>query len=180
MLNEFSNQPPKVQQLLESALELTRKNLTYSYGSADPKNGGMDCSGFIYYTLNQNSFTGVPRQANEQYVWLRKAGTFRAVLSASSESFEFTELQPGDLLFWSGTYKVDRDPPITHSMIYLGTEKGTKNRIMVGSSDGRTYKNKSQWGVSVFDFKMPVSYPDPEKRSRASFVGYGKIPGLRD
>ena len=66
-------------------------------------------------------------------------------------------------------------------MIYLGTEKGTKNRIMVGSSDGRSYHGKPRWGVSVFDFQMGgpqrLLGSDP-KQSR--FVGYARPPGLRD
>src|SRR6266576_3586658 len=45
----FENYPPKVQQLLNSALELTTRNLDYKYGSADPDSGGMDCSGFVYF-----------------------------------------------------------------------------------------------------------------------------------
>jgi len=50
-------------------------------------------------------------------VWARKAGTFRAVESSQQDSFEFSELKPGDLLFWEGTYSIKRDIPITHSMI---------------------------------------------------------------
>jgi len=48
-ISGFENYPPKVQQLLSSALELTTRNLDYKYGSADPGNGGMDCSGFVYF-----------------------------------------------------------------------------------------------------------------------------------
>lgn len=179
-LQEWEEQNPKVQALLRSALELTSKNLTYSYGSADPANGGMDCSGFIYYTLRQNGFAETPRQASEQYVWARKARSFHAVVSKKPDSFEFDDLRPGDLLFWTGTYSVDRDPPITHSMIYLGREKGTGNRVMVGSSDGRSYQGKARWGVSVFDFKMPGATGRDGQPSRANFVGYAKIPGLKE
>src|SRR5437763_1248074 len=50
----FENYPPKVQQLLNSEIELTTRNLDYKYGSADPDNGGMDCSGFVYFVLKQN------------------------------------------------------------------------------------------------------------------------------
>ena len=32
----------------------------------------MDCSGFIYYTLKEAGFGDVPRQSNEQYIWVRK------------------------------------------------------------------------------------------------------------
>ena len=180
-LVEFKKQPDSVQKLLESALALTRQNLTYTYGSDDPANGGMDCSGFIYYVLRENGFKEVPRDASSQYVWVRKAKTFQAVLSTHADSFELDDLRPGDLLFWTGTYDVQRDPPITHTMIYLGTEKATHKGVMVGSTDGRSYDGKSRWGVSVFDFKANATAPqaDPQKKTRSVFVGYAHIPGLR-
>src|SRR5437588_721933 len=57
----FENYPANVQKLLVSALELTARNLDYKYGSADPANGGMDCSGFVYFVLKQNGVEDVPR-----------------------------------------------------------------------------------------------------------------------
>jgi cell wall-associated NlpC family hydrolase len=174
----YENYPPKVRQILDAGLALTKQNLGYSYGSADPKNGGMDCSGFIYYVLQQNGFPDVPRDSSQQYVWVRKAGNFYAVLSRKEDSFEFNDLKPGDLLFWRGTYNIDRDPPITHTMIYLGREKRTNKRVMVGSSDGRTYDGKQRWGVSVFDFKMPPPPQSGDAKISPVFVGYGRIPGL--
>ncbi len=83
-------------------------------------------------------------------------------------------------MFWTGTDAVARDIPISHVMLYLGTEKKRKKRVMVGASDGRSYDGVQRWGVSVFDFKMPrVDAGDPEK-SKARFIGYGSIPGLRE
>jgi len=177
-LQDFSQQPPQIRALIEAALELTRQNLTYTYSSADPANGGMDCSGFIYYVLTQAGLKDVPRDASEQYSWVRKAEKFRAVISRNLDGFELDELKPGDLLFWSGTYKTDRDPPVTHTMIYLGRESETGNRVMVGSSDGRSYHGLQRWGVSVFDFKpVPASSPS-SGRATPQFIGYGAIPGL--
>jgi peptidoglycan DL-endopeptidase CwlO len=175
---DYDSYPPKVRQILDAGLALTKQNLGYTYGSADPKNGGMDCSGFIYYVLKQNGFPDVPRDSSQQYVWVRKAGNFYAVLSRKEDSFEFDDLKPGDLLFWSGTYNIDRDPPITHTMIYLGREKRTNKRVMIGSSDGRTYDGKQRWGVSVFDFKMPPPPKSGDAKISPVFVGYGRIPGL--
>ncbi|MDQ3624873.1 MAG: NlpC/P60 family protein [Verrucomicrobiota bacterium] len=179
-LAEFAAQPPRVQQLLLAALDLTKLNLTYKYGRADPKDGGMDCSGTIYYLLRSQGFADVPRDASGQYVWARKKSQFQAVISRKAESFEFKDLRPGDLLFWNGTYGIERDPPVTHTMIYLGMEKKTKKRLMFGASDGRSYNGTQRWGVSVFDFKMPPDQRrDPEK-PRIDFLGYATIPGLRD
>ena len=175
---DYDSYPPKVRQIVDAGLALTKQNLGYTYGSADPKNGGMDCSGFIYYVLQQNGFPDVPRDSSQQYVWVRKAGNFNAVLSRHEDSFELDALKPGDLLFWRGTYNIDRDPPITHTMIYLGREKRTKKRVMLGSSDGRTYDGKQRWGVSVFDFKMPAPLQSGDAKISPVFVGYGRIPGL--
>jgi len=175
----YEKNPAPVRKLLDAALDLTRRNLDYTYGSADPANGGMDCSGFIYYVLRENGVKDVPRDASEQYVWVRKAGNFRAVLSRNLDSFEFDELKPGDLLFWTGTYSVERDPPVTHTMIYLGKNKKTGKPIMVGASDGRTYEGEQQFGVSVFDFKTARA-KDGASSAHPSFVGYGRIPGLWD
>ena len=177
-LKNFDDNPEPVQKLLRAALALTKRQLDYTYGSADPENGGMDCSGFIYFVLRENGITDVPRSSSEQYVWVRKAGNFRAVLSRDLDSFELDELKPGDLLFWTGTYDVEHDPPVTHTMIYLGKEKATGKPVMVGSSDGRTYGGEQQFGVSVFDFKIPSAEKTTASERHPRFVGYAKIPGL--
>ena len=179
-LRDYENYSPEVRKLVECALDLTKRNLGYAYGSSDPGNGGMDCSGFIYYVLKQNGVDDVPRDSSEQYVWLRKAGKFQAVLSRDPNSFELDALKPGDLLFWSGTYATEHDPPVTHTMIYLGREKRSSKRIMAGASDGRTYEGKQRFGVSVFDFKTAPPPPSNDAKLSPSFVGYGSIPGLGD
>ena len=164
-----------MRKILDLALSLTKENLGYKYGSADPAKGGMDCSGFIHYVLTKSGFSDVPRDALAQYVWVRKAGKFQAVLGHSQDTFELDTLKPGDLLFWAGTYNVDRDPAITHTMIYLGREKATNQRVMVGASDGRTYKGQSRYGVSVFDFKV-AGHKAASRSPGRTFVGYARSP----
>jgi hypothetical protein len=173
----YDANPPEIRRILDLSLSLTTQNLSYKYGSADPASGGMDCSGFIYYVLLQCGIKDAPRDAREQYIWVRKAGTFQAVLAHRDDTFELDALKPGDLLFWSGTYNVSRDPAITHTMIYLGREEDTKQRIMVGASDGRTYRGEQRFGVSIFDFKVGPITPKKEGASPV-FVGYGRIPSL--
>src|SRR5437764_12853261 len=179
-INGFEENPPRVRTLLNSALDLTTRNLDYKYGSADPSAGGMDCSGFVYYVLKQNGVGDVPRDSSQQYVWLRRIGKFEPVLSQKDDSFEMENLKPGDLLFWTGTYSIERDPPITHAMIYLGREKKTGARVMVGASDGRIYQGQSRNGVSVFDFKVERRNNGDSGKPQPTFIGYGHIPGLRD
>jgi cell wall-associated NlpC family hydrolase len=182
-ITNFESYPSKVQKLLASALELTTSNLDYKYGSADPANGGMDCSGFVYYVLKQNGVAPyVPADCKDQYTWLRSAGTFEPVFGGKDDSFELNKLQPGDLLFWSGPYSTERDPPITEAMIYLGREKRTGVRLMVGASDGRTYESQQRFGVSVFEFKMPQTENSKayERQECLRFLGYGHIPFLNE
>jgi cell wall-associated NlpC family hydrolase len=186
-IQDFDAQPEPVRKLLTAALDLTRRNLTYTYGSADPGAGGMDCSGTIYYLLKSQGFDEAPRQANEQYAWVRKQARFYAVLSKKQDNAELTEMRPGDLLFWTGTYNIDRDPPVTHAMIYLGKRKKDGKRLMMGASDGRPYDGQRRNGVSVFDFKMPAARNgDPADAATAApdhspdFAGYGPIPGMAE
>ena len=180
-LQEFSEQPAQVQQLIRSALALTHQQLSYRYGSADPSSGGMDCSGFIYYVLKNAGYDAVPRDSSEQYAWARKNSEFHAVLSRSIKTFELDDLKPGDLMFWSGTYKTEREIPITHVMIYLGKEKKSGKPVMVGASEGRSYNGVRRFGVSVFDFKMPSGRANDNNPDLvAKFEGYASIPGLRE
>jgi hypothetical protein len=158
----FAAYPPKVKIMIQAAYQLTTKNLTYIYASANPKNGGMDCSGTIYYLLHQMKIDS-PRQSDEIYNWAKTNGNLK------QGDKNFTALKPGDLLFWSGTYNIHRD--VTHVMIYLG--KDQQNRpLMFGASDGRPYRGRKMWGVSVFDFLLPNG------KTKAKFLGYGCIPGL--
>jgi cell wall-associated NlpC family hydrolase len=185
-LREYQAQPPEVKQLIAAALDLTKQNLGYKYGSADPKNGGMDCSGTVYYLLNQAGLKDVPRDSSGMYRWVWTQGRFQAVVSPNGDSFEFDRLKPGDLLFWTGTYDIDRDPPVTHVMIYLGINRKSGRRVMVGASEGRRFEGQSRYGVSVFDFTMPEQKKKTGSSTEVSsggtlesrFIGYGAIPGL--
>jgi cell wall-associated NlpC family hydrolase len=86
-LSGYDDYPADVRKLIDMSLELTKQNLTYKYGSADPTNGGMDCSGFVYYVLTQNGVRDVPRDSSQQYIWIRKSGNFRAVVSRDPGTF---------------------------------------------------------------------------------------------
>jgi cell wall-associated NlpC family hydrolase len=181
-LREYALQSPQVQRLIDRALKLTTQNLNYQYGSSDPASGGMDCSGTVYFLLKDIGLKDVPRDAGGLYKWVWLSSHFMAVTSPNPNTFELDPLKPGDLLFWTGTYAIDRDPPVTHVMIYLGINRQSGKRVMVGASEGRRFNEKPQYGVSVFDFEMPgkkrVDKPAPMTNAEARFIGYGSIPGI--
>lgn len=168
-IDGYQQYAPQVKNLIQEAYILSKQQLTYLYGSSDPKNGGMDCSGTMYFLLKKADIADPPRSSNEMFNWVEKNGHLYRVNSDDFSSPEFAKLKPGDLLFWSGTYATSQ--PITHVMIYLGKNSEGKP-LMFGASDGRTYQGKKMWGVSVFDFNLP------DDGTKAKFVGYSCIPDL--
>jgi peptidoglycan DL-endopeptidase CwlO len=177
-LRDFKNNPPIIQTLILRAFALHQQNLGYRFGSADPQQGGMDCSGTVSFLLRDLGWKNVPRQSDGFYRWAWQAETFRAVHASTWKSFEWAQLQPGDLLFWVGTYSVqkERDPAISHVMLYLGEEEGSGRKLMFGASEGRRYQGKSKNGVGLFDFYLPEA--DKTSPQRPRFIGYARIPGL--
>ena len=98
-LSEYESQSVAVKNLIVEALKLTTQGLHYQYGSADPANGGMDCSGTAYFLLRHAGLKDVPRDASEMYKWVWQKSRFQAVTDSNLDTFELTPLQPGGLLF---------------------------------------------------------------------------------
>ncbi|MCB1232885.1 MAG: C40 family peptidase [Verrucomicrobiae bacterium] len=174
-LVEFPNQPRRIRDLIESALALTERKLGYQFGSHSPSQGGMDCSGTVYRVL-QDLEIGAPRSSRAMFAWVEEAGNLHRCGPEvqSMDDRRFDSLEPGDLLFWSGTYDTGKgDDAISHVMIYLGTSRKDGKPVIFGASSGRRYRGLRIHGVSVFDFQIPA------KGSRSVFVGYGAPPGLR-
>jgi cell wall-associated NlpC family hydrolase len=172
-ISGFSKYPKQVQSLVQSALALTHLELGYLYGSHEPNKGGMDCSGTVYHVLHFQGLKNVPRQSNEMAEWVQEKTQINLTPTATSfDSPEFADLKPGDLLFWTNTTETKRKLPVTHVMIYLGKHKKTGQRIVFGSSDGRSFEGQRRSGVSVFDFRLPRT------ESPTHFYGYGRAPGL--
>src|SRR5207245_696150 len=84
---------------------------------ATPSGCGIDLADCVSFVLQYNVDEAEPRVSSEQYVWLRRSRSFEAVLSQKDNSFELADLKSSDLLFCTGTYSIERAPPITHAMI---------------------------------------------------------------
>ncbi|MBA2649084.1 MAG: C40 family peptidase [Legionella sp.] len=171
VLKDFSFNPPNIQRVIEMGLDLAGRNLGYKYGSANPSAQGMDCSGTMYYLLTQLGILSVPRSSDGQYQWVKEKGKFYPANTSDIQSDTFSNLKPGNLLFWSGTYQTPDNVQASHVMMYIG-KNSQGERLMVGASDGRTYQGRQIFGVSVFDFKLP------SPNSKSKFLGYSCIPNF--
>lgn len=161
---------PSIPRFVQRCHKLAERKLDYLFGSNDPKNGGLDCSGAIQWILLQEGLASVPRVSIEQYHWLERAGLLHQLYDWSSPASVFRRLRPGDLLFWEDTFDARRNPNITHVMVYLGYDDTKKMHLMFGAKSSKKGENGAS--VDIFQF----NWPHKEKKGR--FVAYGRIPSL--
>jgi len=117
----------------------------------------MDCSNTTRYIYKVTTGIQLPRTASDQYYYLHLQGKAWDVPQTAGGwadcNFLRRNLKPGDLLFWENTYRPERQPPITHVMVFLGTnDKG--QWIMAGSQTSRGGEhNRSNGGPDIYVFR---------------------------
>jgi cell wall-associated NlpC family hydrolase len=157
--------------LLESALAYLKANpaIPYRLGSANAT--GMDCSGAIYFLLKQAD-QEPPRSAHQQYLWMKKLGRLSKVptTARTEDDPAFAALRPGDLVFYAHDVPNSRaEIRASHVHIYLGKE-ADGHAIMIGSSEGRSYRGKKLSGFGITDFHVSKA------GSPTRIVAYGPPP----
>jgi cell wall-associated NlpC family hydrolase len=158
--------------LLERALAFLKANpeVPYKLGSADAT--GMDCSGAIYF-LFKEAGVELPRSAHGQYEWMKREGRLTEVPASARKEDDpvFAKLEPGDLVFYAHD---GPDAPaelrVSHVHLYLGKE-ADGHAIMIGSSEGRSYRGKKVNGFGITDYHVPAA------GSKTRMVAYG-IPKM--
>ena len=159
--------------LLEPVLAFLKANpvIPYKLGGADAT--GMDCSGAIFFLLRQAG-QDPPRSAHGQYLWMKKLGRLTGV-SATARTVDhsaYAALLPGDLVFYAHD---GPDAPAelhaSHVHMYLGKE-ADGHAIMVGSSEGRSYRGSKIKGFGITDFHVPKA------GSATRIIAYGPPPPL--
>lgn len=170
-LQEFQVLSDSRKALIEEALRLGEKHYPYRMGASSPAEGALDCSGAMAYVLSKRDIRA-PRTAQEQYDWIRASGKLH-VIPRGADSLSapiFANLQPGDLVFWSGTYSgVD----ISHVAMYLGHEKSDGRAVMINATRGRSYRGQKANGYGVYDFRIP-------RNSIARMVAFGAPVGITE
>ncbi|MES2439042.1 MAG: NlpC/P60 family protein [Verrucomicrobiota bacterium] len=177
-LVEFDTLPEDRKKLISGAIAVAKDSpwLPYFFGGSDPKDGGFDCSGAMYFVMTKAGLEP-PRTSADQYLWLKEHDRL-VEIPADVRTLDhalFEKLQPGDLLFWGGTYAPSdgRKVNITHVAMYLGHEKSDKRAVMINATDGRSYRGTKANGYGVYDFQLP------REGSKAVFMGYGTPPGIK-
>lgn len=176
-LLEFETLPEDRKNLIRSAIMVAKESpwLKYQFGGTDPKDGGFDCSGAMYFVMRKAGLEP-PRTSADQYLWVKESKRLHEVSPTvrKPDHPDLKDLVPGDLLFWSGTYAPGdgRSVNITHVAMFLGHEKKDKRAVMINATDGRSYRGVKANGYGVYDFQLP------REGSRAVFMGYGTPPGI--
>lgn len=127
----------------------------------------MDCSNTARWLHRAVRGLNLPRTASGQYEWLRARR--RLWRTGPDETRLRRRLQPGDLLFWEHTYRPTRKPPVTHVMVYLGTDDRGR-MLMAGSQtasgpDTYVFRPAQKMGGYRFFFFF---------RRDGRFVAYGR------
>ncbi len=177
-LKEFEELPDDRKEIIRKAIEVAAESpwLPYLFGGSSPEDGGFDCSGAMYHVMMQVGINP-PRTSANQYLWIKEEGRLRTipagVTSLDDPAMKF--LQPGDLLFWGGTYEPtdDRKVNVTHVALFLGHETRDGRAVMINATDGRSYRGTRANGYGVYDFRLP------RDGSKTVFMGYGTPPGIK-
>lgn len=112
----------KRRQVVEYALQFVGGR--YQYGGVDP-NKGVDCSGFTRYVLSKSASISLPHSSTGQ--------------SSYGTSVSVEQMQPGDLLFYSG------GGGINHVALYIGD-----GEVVHASTEKTGIK------TSPYDYRKPV------------------------
>ncbi len=144
---------------LQQARWLSDRGIEYDenwHPPGESHSWAMDCSNTSRYLYKVTTGIQLPRTASDQYYYLHLQNKAWDVPPGTDgwadTNFLRQNLKPGDLLFWENTYRPERQPPITHVMVFLGTnDKG--QWIMAGSQSSRGGEhNRRNGGPDIYVF----------------------------
>ena len=114
----------------------------YQFGGMNPKTS-FDCSGLMVWAFREIG-VNLPRTAQEQF--------------DISKKITADELQPGDFIFFTGTYEAGR--PVTHIGMYVGDGKMFDAN---GGGIGFTDLNERYWQEHLYGYGRIVDFVGGEE-----------------
>ncbi len=141
----------------QRAEELAAHHISYGQSWRPPGESHswvMDCSNTSRYLYKVTTNLDLPRTASDQYYYLHLQNrAWDVPMTAKDEPdtvYLGKHLKPGDLLFWENTYRPERQPPITHVMIFLGQDPSGR-WLMAGSQSGHDGEHHHT-GPDIYQF----------------------------
>ena len=166
---------PAPSEIESTARWLASHDIEYSRGWVPPgetTTWAMDCSNAVRWLTRELYGKNLPRTASAQYETLRGERKFRRARPDARQLAQ--SLRPGDLLFWEHTYRPQRNHPVTHVMVYLGTD--ARGRLLMAGS-------QSSRGPDVYRLDPAQSYGGYGGlaglfRREGRLIAFGRLPGV--
>ena len=149
----------------------------------------LDCSGTVQYLYSKALSKTMPRDSYSQYNFFKEKGWMfepprTADNKVNTEELK-KQLQFGDLLYWENSYNVpsDRDPGVSHVMIYMGMDTTGVMRAAGSNTwgDGMITKGGGP-DIYIFDPNQKlgcVREIEGDKKSKclkeSAFIGYARF-----
>lgn len=136
---DIANAPANFQVVYETMVQFD--GYPYTFGGMSPTTS-FDCSGLMMWAFRKIG-VNLPRTAQEQY--------------NVSQKITADELQPGDFIFFTGTYNAGR--PVTHIGMYVGNGKMFDAN---GGGIGFTDLNDPYWQAHLYGYGRVVNFAGGE------------------
>lgn len=153
----------------------------------------LDCSGTVQYLYSKALSKIMPRDSYSQFNFFKEKGwLFEPPKSAdnkvNTEELK-KQLQFGDLLYWQNSYNVplDRSPPVSHVMIYMGMDATGVMRVAGSNTwgDGLITKGGGP-DIYIFDPNQKIGCVreiEGDKKSKclrdSAFIGFARFDAVK-
>lgn len=144
----------------------------------------FDCSGSAKFIYEKALGKKLPRSSYAQYLEMKEKNLYFEINPNEKGVFDFEQLKKnlkiGDLLFWINTHsdiEPDRNPPVSHVMIYLGYTKDGKMKMGGGATFGKG-EVALKGGPDIYYFDPNAKIGCVKKNGvcvkNSQFIGYGR------
>ena len=149
----------------------------------------LDCSGTVQYLYSKALSKTMPRDSYSQYNFFKEKGWLFQPPKGADNKVNTEELKKqlkfGDLIYWQDSYNVppDRTPPVSHVMIYMGTDVTGVMRVAGSNTwgDGLITKGGGP-DIYIFDPNQKIGCVrevEGDKKSKclrdSAFIGFARF-----
>ena len=149
----------------------------------------LDCSGTVQYLYSKALSKTMPRDSYSQYNFFKEKGWLFQPPKGADNKVNTEELKKqlkfGDLIYWQDSYNVppDRTPPVSHVMIYMGTDVTGVMRVTGSNTwgDGLITKGGGP-DIYIFDPNQKIGCVrevEGDKKSKclrdSAFIGFARF-----